>query len=480
MISEWVKNELSGINIGDKRLNHRTMHFLTAASKQPTLSINRMFHTRKEVQACYRFFSNDLVDETKIFSPHKQKTYERVKAHPVVLDLSDTTSLNYSTRKTLKDSGYISSNNAQGFFLHSTIVVTPERLHLGMIGQKFWSREKEKPIRTGKERGVLRERTPFCEKESYRWLEAYRDSCELAENCKETQVVHITDREGDIFEIYSEYDLRKQAGTHAEFIIRSSHNRVVYDDKKNTNYLYEELESSKVLAEISFEIKNREDNGTRIVRQTVQAKTVEIKSRYGADKINVVSHLNVIYLKEIDTPEGEEPVNWCLLTSLPINSLENIQKVVEYYLCRWEIEVFFKTYKSGCKVEEKSLRSAERLFPLFALLLIVAWRINYIMHLSRVMPDISCATIFETSEWKAGYVAATRNRNPPDEPPTIRTMMGYIAKLGGYLGRKSDPEPGVKAIWIGICKLTNYADAWDLFGPGAKDQEAILVKKTYA
>lgn len=480
MISEWVKTELAGINIGDKRLNKRIMHLLNAASKQPTSSINRMFHTRKEVQACYRFFSNDLVDETKIFSPHKQQTFERVKTNPVVLSLSDTTSLNYSSRKTLKDSGYISSNNAQGFFLHSTIVVTPERLHLGMIGQKFWSREKEKPKRTERERGLLRERTLFCDKESYRWLEAYRDSCELAENCKDTQVVHITDREGDIFEIYSEYDFKKEAGIQAEFVIRSNHNRLIYNDKRKPNHLYEELESSKLLAEISFEVNKREDSSTRVVRQTVQALQVEIKSRYGADKTNVISNLNVIYLKEINPPNDEKPVNWCLLTSLPINSLEEIQTVIKYYLCRWEIEVFFKTYKSGCKVEEKSLRSAERLFPLFTMLLIVAWRVNYLLHLSRVMPDVSCATIFETSEWKAGYVAATRNRNPPTEPPALHVMMGYIAKLGGYLGRKSDPEPGVKVIWIGICKLTNYADAWDLFGPGSKTEEIICVKKTYA
>lgn len=480
MISEWVENELQGINIGDKRLDKRIMHLLNAASKQPTMSINKMFHTRSEVQACYRFFSNDLVDEIKIFAPHKYQTSIRSEEHPVVLCLSDTTSLNYTSRKTLKDSGYISSNNAQGFFLHSTIVVTPERLHLGMIGQKFWSREKEKTIRTPQERGVLRERTLFCDKESYRWLEAYRDSCELAEKCKKTQVVHITDREGDIFEIYSEYDSKKQVGKQAEFIIRSNHNRVVYDDKKNANALYEELESSPILGEFSFEINKRESCDTRVVRQTVQAMKVEIKSRYGADKSNVISSFNAVYLREIEPPEGEKPINWCLITSLPISSIEEIQEIVRYYLCRWEIEVFFKTYKSGCKVEEKSLRSAERLFPLFTLLLIVAWRVNYILHLSRIVPEISCAAVFETSEWKAGYVAATRNRNPPSEPPTLKKMMGYIAKLGGYLGRKNDPEPGVKSIWIGICKLTNYADAWDLFGPGANDQEAISVKKTYA
>ena len=127
----------------------------------------------------------------------------------------------------------------------------------------------------------------------------------------------------------------------------------------------------------------------------------------------------------------------------------------------------FKTYKSGCKVEEKSLRSADRLYPLFSLLLIVAWRVNFILQMSRVNPRMSSEIFFEESEWKAGYAAAMRSRNVPESPPTMEEMMQYIAKLGGYLGRKNDPPPGIKAIWMGICKLTNYADAWDIFGPGA-------------
>lgn len=461
MASEWVVNELEGINIGDLRLNKRIMHLLEKASKQPLVSINKMFHTRKEVQACYRFFSNDLVDEAKIITPHIQNTFDRSSHHPVLLSLSDTTSLNYTTRKTQKDSGYISSNNAQGFFLHANIVVTPDRLHLGIGSQKIWAREKEKPGRS------LREYKPFIEKESYRWLEAYRDSCKLAENCQASQVVHITDREGDIFEIFAEYESQLKHGIAAEYIVRSNHNRTVYCQGKSSSTLIEELEGARKIGEISFEIINRDNNTIRRVRQSVQGISVEIKSRYGADTPNIKTSLNAIYLKEIDHPEGEKPVIWCLLTSLSINSLEDIMKVVNYYLCRWEIEVFFKTYKSGCKVEEKSLRSAERLYPLFSFFLIVAWRINFLLHMSRVNPNLSCDVFFEESEWKAGYVAATRDRTPPSTPPTMKEMMGYIGKLGGHLGRKNDPYPGVKAIWTGICKLTNYADAWDLFGPGA-------------
>jgi hypothetical protein len=330
MVSEWVTKELGGIEFGDKRLNKRVLNILNKASQQPQASINTMFHTRKEIQACYRFFSNDLVNEAKIIEPHLNMTAERASQNPVVLCLSDTTSLNYTTRKTLKDSGYISSNNAQGFFLHATIAVTPDRLHLGIVGQKFWAREKQKKARSSSERDKMM----FADKESYRWLEAYQDSCELAKKCKDTQVIHITDREGDIFEIFDEYKSKNKEKA-ADYIVRSNHNRTVYPKGKPDNTLIQELEGSKLLGEVGFDIIGREDGATRHVRQSVQAISVEIKSRYGANKPNLVTTINVIYLKEISPPEGVQPIIWCLVTSLPINSLEEIRTVVDYYLCRW-------------------------------------------------------------------------------------------------------------------------------------------------
>lgn len=461
MVKEWVAKELAGIELGDKRLNKRVLNLLDVASKQPQSSLNTMFHTRKEIQACYRFFSNDLVTESKILEPHLQQTQERILEHPVVLCPSDTTSLNYTTRKSLKDSGYLSSNNAQGFFMHTTIAITPDRLHLGVVDQKFWAREKEKRTRSSKER----ERMMLDAKESYRWLEAYRSCGELAKKCPSSQFIYITDREGDIFELFYE---KEKIGV--DYIIRSKHNRTVYPEGERTTKLLDAIENSKKVGEISFEIIKREDGSKRRVQQTIQTGTFAIKSRYGADTPLQQTKINVVYLKECNPPECEEPIIWRLLTSLPISTQEEVEAIIRFYLCRWEIEVLFKTFKSGCKIEEKSLRSADRLYPLFNLFLIIAWRINFLLHMSRIIPDISCAYYFEESEWRAGYMAATRNKEPLTSPPTLSEMMGYIARLGGYLGRKKDLPPGIKAIWIGICKLHNYADAWDLFGPGTTTQ----------
>lgn len=456
MISKWVEEEMSSLDIGDKRLNKRLMRILTVSSKQPGKSINRQFHTRKEMQACYRFYSNNFVNEEKIIAPHKEMTLERARSFPVILCPSDTTSLNYTTRKKLEDSGYISSNNAQGFFMHATIAVTPERLHLGMIDQKFWAREKEK-----KESLVHRDLRPIEEKESYRWLEAYRSTCKFAKGCKGTQVVHISDKEGDIFEIYAEYESELKEGCAADFLMRCNHNRTIYLEDKKKSTLFAELKKQAPIGKISFELEI--DGVIRSVVQNVHTLTATIKSPDGRKSLTI----NSFCLDEIDSPEGCEPICWYLITSLPVGTVEEIEKAVKYYLCRWEIETFFKTIKSGCKIEEKSLRKAERLFSAFAIISIIAWRLNYLLHISRLMPEISCEFFFERSEWKAGTIAATRNKIPPKNPPNMGTMMNHITQLGGHQKCKNGQKAGIKALWIGLSALGNYADAWDLFGPEA-------------
>lgn len=472
MTSEWAIEEMTNLDIGDKRLNSRLIKSLSEIAKQPQHSIPQIFRGHAETQAAYRLFSNDLVTEDKVISPHLEKTRDRVNSQSVVLSISDTTSLNFTSRKSHKDSGYISSNNAQGFFLHATIAVTPERLHLGMVDRMLWARAKEKSV------PLHREQRNFEDRESIKWYNAYLSSCELADCSNDTKVIHITDREGDVFEIFEEcFERSKNEKANADLIVRSSHDRVIYRESKRLGKLYDLLEEAPKLGEISFEIEDRESGAKRSVKQSVHAMPIELKSRYGADRPNISISLNALYFKEIAPPEGVKGVYWRLLTSLPISNFEEVKVISEYYLCRWEIEVFFKTLKSGCKVEEKSLRTADRLFPLFNMFMIIAWRINFLMHLGRICPRVSCEPYFEPSEWKAAYAIAKRCRNGPCNPPNMGEMMTYIATFGGY--KKSKKPAGVKIIWKGICKLTSYAEAWDAFGPEARAQQEVSVKKSY-
>jgi hypothetical protein len=168
-----------------------------------------------------------------------------------------------------------------------------------------------------------------------------------------------------------------------------------------------------------------------------------------------------------------------LVVQLLAVSYHEKELILQMYLRR-DMETFFKTIKSGCKIEEKSLRKAERLFSAFAIISIIAWRLNYLLHISRLMPEISCEVYFERAEWKAGTIAATRNRIPPENPPNMGTMMGYITQLGGHQKCKNSLEAGIKALWVGLSALGNYADAWDLFGPEVYNRNELFVKKRCA
>lgn len=181
-------------------------------------------------------------------------------------------------------------------------------------------------------------------------------------------------------------------------------------------------------------------------------------------------------MEEIAPPEGVEPIQWYLLTTLPIENNDDVQKIIQAYLARWDIEVLFRTFKTGCKVEERSLRTANRLYPMFSLFLVVAWRINSLTRISRIQPDLPCTIVFSDEEWKAAYVAV--HKSSPSKVLTIREMLILVARLGGYLNRNSDPEPGAKVIWRGLEYLRIFMDALSVVQILYDTQDDISVKKS--
>ena len=170
---------------------------------------------------------------------------------------------------------------------------------------------------------------------------------------------------------------------------------------------------------------------------------------------------------EKNPPPGEDPVEWLLLTSLPINTFKKVCRVIEYYCCRWQIELYFKVLKSGCKVEDRQFEHADHYLPCLAVYMVIAWRVMYVMMLGRECPEMSCSEVFSEDEWKAVYVVV-RQEPAPDQPPTLQEMIYIIARLGGHLGRKHDGPPGPKAMWIGMQRMSDLALAWRTFGPATR------------
>ncbi len=198
----------------------------------------------------------------------------------------------------------------------------------------------------------------------------------------------------------------------------------------------------------------------------IQTRRVCLRPPKRKDVKLPVVEINVVLCTEKRAPKGKKALQWLLLTSVDIATPERAIDIVQWYLCRWQIEVFFKVLKSGCQIEELQFESFERVANCLALYMIVAWRILYLTMLGRHCPELSSDLVFAEKEWKSVY-AVTKRKKPPKEAPKLNTMIKMIASLGGYLDRKHDAEPGPQVMWLGIQRMRGFAIAWEVF-PGIK------------
>lgn len=198
-----------------------------------------------------------------------------------------------------------------------------------------------------------------------------------------------------------------------------------------------------------------------MVKQNIRAtRVILLPSQHKKNLPEVAT--NAVFLEEIEAPEGEEPISWMFLTTLPINTLDEIQFIINLYLSRWGIELFFKVLKSGCKIEELRFQEASRLLACVSIYMVVAWRILYTTFIGRACPEMPCSILFEVDEWQSVY-AVTMKARPPEKPPSLSDFMKMVAILGGYRDRKSDGPPGIKVIWIGTQAMHMLAEGWQAY-----------------
>ena len=449
----WSAAEFEAINLGDRRLNKRSIYLLDQMGLAPGRTIPQIFIDWGEIKACYNFCSNILVTGEKLLAPHISKTIERIREFPIVLLPCDTTELDYTNKAAMKGKERI-TNQKEGLWLHPTLAVTPDRLSLGIVEANFWHRNPEVAEKNAANK-TARENAPIEEKESFRWLQSYRTACDIAKRAPSTQIVHMADREGDMIEIFEEAAIQRTKGPYANFIIRSQYNRVLQDEAESK--LWDKLKKQVSLGEIEFVIPSTEKRKGRKVIQQLKSSTVTLLRKHKQVEVNAVMAI------EEKPPEGEDPIVWILITDLPIESFENVNTVISYYLCRWEIELFFKVLKSGCKIEERQLQTSERMKNLITLFMILSWRVMFTMMLGRSCPEMSCEVLFDKAEWKSVYKVLNKKKALPENPPTLEEFIIMIATLGGYVKQKNGEPPGVKVMWKGMVRMIDFALAWEAY-----------------
>jgi len=469
-MTAWIEEELKTMDLGDRRLNGRARLLTERFLADPQASINAACHGWKETLAAYRFFDNPRAEADKVLEPHREATIHRMEHEDTVLLVQDTTELDYTTKE-IRGAGPLNWEDRTGFFDHSLVAFTPDRLCLGVIEATIWGRDPQR-------HGTCKERKhdPIEMKESHRWLLEYERASEIAQRVPATQVVLVADSEADIYELFVRAQQNRSI-TRPDYVLRASENRALPQrdpDAGPSTYrkLSDAMIDAPVVARRKLKLPRTPHRDKRHAKLEIRARQVELKPPYRKDEELPSVEVNVVWVQEISPPKDAEPIQWLLVTSLPIDAQTQVLQVVDYYAGRWPVEVFFRVFKTGCKVEEIQLETDDRLKPCLMLYKVVAWRVLYLTMLGRECPQVPCNEIFADEEWKSVWTITT-DSPPPREPPSLERFLLLVAELGGYNNRKHDGPPGPQTLWAGIRRMTDFALAWRAFGPETTRENCV-------
>lgn len=427
----WAADELAGVALGDERLNKRVVKLLERFAAKPTASIPGACGDWAETQAAYRFLANEEVSWEAILAPHWARAQARLRAHEVVLCIQDTTALDFHGQA-IEGLGPLTYEAQRGLYLHPTYAVSLAREPLGVMDAWLWAREPKDAA--GERSGV---------RESLRWIEGYERLAELAVELPDTRLVYVADREADIAALMAK---AQALGTPVDWLLRARHNRALPEG----DTLWARVGAGAVLGEVRFTLPGRKGQPARAVRQRVQAASVVLSDGHGGRL-----PASCIIAREIGAAAGIKPIEWRLLTNREALTLDAACQMIDWYRARWEIELFFHVLKNGCRVETLQLGTRERLERALALYLVVAWRVARLMRLGRTCPELDAEWLFDRDEWQAAFIL--NKRKPPARAPTLNPVIRLVARLGGFLGRKHDGEPGAKTIWLGLQRVMDFA-----------------------
>jgi len=487
MIAGWVENETATADFNDRRLNKRFQQIVSALSEHPVASIPAACGGHAETTAAYRFFDNDAVTYSQILQPHVDATLQRIAAQEVVLLVNDTTELDLARpRQQVEGAGPMDGSARRGAFMHVLEAFTPDGTPLGTVDAHIWARDEESALLSQAEKRKTRKAAPIEEKESFRWLEGLRRAREVAQMAPSVQCIYIADSESDIYHLFAE-----PRGQHpVDWIIRACQDRCasLVSPREQEEQEQEEVVSKTirqvvlsqpVLFTKQITVRGRQTKVTceaRSRRTSRESRTADMEVRAARVMLRPPTRslpaveLNVVMVREPNAPPDHEPVEWILLTTMPIDTVEQVRRIVAYYAVRWMIEILFRTLKSGCRVEERRFEHLDRILPCVAVYLIVAWRTLMLVRLGRSCPEMNCEAMFEPSEWKSVWMVIHREP-PPSQSPLLGEFLRLIGQLGGYINRPGRTDmPGPQTTWLGLQRMRDLAWAWDTFGPGAKNK----------
>jgi hypothetical protein len=450
IVESWAVTEFAGAELGDARRTQRLIRVATVLAQQPMASLPEACGSLAELKATYRLFDNEALAPAELLASHVSATYERAVRVPRVLAVQDTTEVDWTAHPTTRGLGPIGSPTHQGLMVHSTLAFTPERVPLGLVAQEVWARDPEK---VG-QRATRRQRA-IGEKESCKWLRSLAAVNEARHECPQTHLVSVGDREADVYDLFV-----AERAEGVDLLVRAAWDRRVAHEER---YLWATVRAQPVAEILPVHVPRQGEQAARTAVLTLRFAAVELcpPGHRRAERLPSVT-IWAVHVVEDYPPAGVEPLEWLLLTTRAVPSAIEAQECGEWYACRFGIAVWHKVLKSGCRIEARQLESAARLQRCLTLFSVIAWRIVYATRLSRTLPELPCTVLLALEEWQALYCATHHTATPPATPPTLHEAVQWIARLGGFLGRPGDGEPGVTVLWRGFQHLADLTRMYAL------------------
>ncbi len=468
-VEDWAAVEFGGAELHDQRRSRRLVRVAAQLGADPHGTLPDSFGRWGELKAAYRLLEESDVTRAAILAPHVARVREECQRPGDYLFVEDTTALDFSSHPAAEDLGLIGDGGGRGLFIHSTLALRihswsvdhePQVTISGLAAQHCWVRTQYKA--SAKEKKAKR----FARlRESQRWAAAIE---QIGPPPAGTRYTFMADREADIFETLQ----RSQEGQW-DFIVRANQPRAMADQDGS---VFDAVAATPVVASFDITLRSRPQrvtkdkktgkpkrarkaHGTRTVHLNVRTCRVQLRAPWRPGELAGPRTVNVVEAKELNPAPGDDLIHWVLLTSWACDSEQEAMRVVKAYTRRWLIEEYHKALKTGTGIEDSQLETAQRIEALLAILAVVAVRLLNRKLLATTRPD-EAIDAEEFGEDALGILEATFGHPPAGW--TNRNVLRCIARLGGFIGRKSDGEPGWMTIWRGWQRLILMVQGFNL------------------
>jgi hypothetical protein len=451
--TNWAVNEFVDAELGDPRRTKRIVELATALAQHPTAALPEACGSGAMLKGAYRFFSNDAIEPQEILQSHCEATYDRLCNVPLILAVQDTTEIDWTSHPSTKGLGPLGNPACQGLHVHSTLALTPDRVPLGLLAQQVWARDANEEGKRARRKAL-----PISQKESQKWLNSLEAVFTAQYECPKTHFVSVGDREADVFDLFA---TERPEGV--DLLIRAAWNRCVAAPER---YVWDTVVAQPAAKQLVLKVPRRGPQPGREANLTLRFCPLTLcPPRHRKSEGLPEVALWAVLVREVDPPAKVKPIEWLLLSTVAVHTVDDAVERVAWYSCRWGLEVWHRILKSGCRIEQRQLATSERLQRCLSLYSVIAWRVFYATMLVRVVPEMSCEVLLEIEEWQALYCAIHECPTPPESPPTLEEAVRWIAQLGGFVGRRRRDQPGTETLWRGFQHLSDLTRMYCIMRP---------------